>query len=277
MELLQLKYFCDAAEKQNFSKTAKTYNVPASDISQSIRRLERELGVELFDRSVNRVALNARGSEFYNEVKLALNMIDNAKNQVTNSGTKATINVCICVNRRPVMLAVEKFREINKDVGIITKHSIGDTAEEFDIIISDRDIGGNKFNKEKAITEDIVLAYKKGTKNIDDIKSQPFITMPVGSSLHRHTIEICNSLGFSPTVALQSDDPFYIRKCVELGLGIVLVPEFSWRGQFSKDVEYKNIGNFKRDTYIYKNNRKYESKFVLELYQMIKKEFENAY
>ncbi|MBR2431832.1 MAG: LysR family transcriptional regulator, partial [Clostridia bacterium] len=42
MELLQLKYFCDAAETQNFSKTAKKYLVPTSNISQSIKRLEKE-------------------------------------------------------------------------------------------------------------------------------------------------------------------------------------------------------------------------------------------
>ena len=43
MELLQLKYFRDAAETENFSATAKNFGVPASDISQSIKRLEKEL------------------------------------------------------------------------------------------------------------------------------------------------------------------------------------------------------------------------------------------
>ena len=42
MELLQLTYFCDAAVTQNFSKTAQKYNVPPSNISQSIKRLEIE-------------------------------------------------------------------------------------------------------------------------------------------------------------------------------------------------------------------------------------------
>jgi len=50
MELLQLTYFCDAAVTQNFSKTAQKYNVPPSNISQSIKRLERELSAPLFDR-----------------------------------------------------------------------------------------------------------------------------------------------------------------------------------------------------------------------------------
>ena len=51
MELLQLQYFCNAAETENFSKTANNYNVPTSNISQCIRRLENELNTTLFDRS----------------------------------------------------------------------------------------------------------------------------------------------------------------------------------------------------------------------------------
>ena len=65
MELLQLTYFCDAAETQNFSKTAKKYTVPTSNISQCIRRLEEELGQPLFMRTANRIQLNERGKAFY--------------------------------------------------------------------------------------------------------------------------------------------------------------------------------------------------------------------
>ena len=49
MELLQLKYFKDAALTENFSHTAKNFYVPQSAVSQSIKRLETELGVELFN------------------------------------------------------------------------------------------------------------------------------------------------------------------------------------------------------------------------------------
>ena len=55
MELLQLKYFCDAAETENFSKTAEKYLVPTSNISQSIKRLEKELDTELFEHRANRI------------------------------------------------------------------------------------------------------------------------------------------------------------------------------------------------------------------------------
>ena len=52
MELLQLKYFCDAAQSENFSKTAKKFGVPTSNISQSVKRLEKELSTPLFAQKV---------------------------------------------------------------------------------------------------------------------------------------------------------------------------------------------------------------------------------
>ena len=76
--------------------------------------------------------------------------------------------------------------------------------------------------------------------------------MNIGSSIYENTLSICNRLGFSPHIVLQSEDPFYIRKCVELGLGIAIIPELSWHGQFSENIAMKNIGNFKRKIYVYK-------------------------
>jgi hypothetical protein len=39
-----------------------------------------------------------------------------------------------------------------------------------------------------------------------------------------------------------------------LGLGITIVPELSWQGQFSKEITLKSIGEIKRKIYIYKKN-----------------------
>lgn len=44
MELLQLVYFCSAAETENFAEAAKKCGVPAASISHSVKRLETELG-----------------------------------------------------------------------------------------------------------------------------------------------------------------------------------------------------------------------------------------
>ena len=49
MDLLQLRYFCHAAECENFSRTAGKYNVPTSNISQMVKRLENLLAMFLMN------------------------------------------------------------------------------------------------------------------------------------------------------------------------------------------------------------------------------------
>jgi predicted DNA-binding protein YlxM (UPF0122 family) len=85
MELLQLTYFCDAAITQNFSKTAEKYQVPPSNISQSIKRLENELSVALFDRNANRVVLNKQRHIFYEKAHQALELLEDAKLSVAGA------------------------------------------------------------------------------------------------------------------------------------------------------------------------------------------------
>jgi len=82
MELLQLTYFCSAAETESFAKTAQKYGILAQGVSQSVRRLEKELGVSLFDRYANRIVLNERGKMFYETSKNVLDKLDNAKKLV---------------------------------------------------------------------------------------------------------------------------------------------------------------------------------------------------
>ena len=114
MELLQLTYFCDAAQSENFSKTAKKFCVPPSAISQSVHRLENELGTALFYRDVNRIRLNPDGRMFYEEIKAALSLIDRAKGRLAEGrmGISGEIEMFIGANRRSVILAIESFRSV---------------------------------------------------------------------------------------------------------------------------------------------------------------------
>jgi hypothetical protein len=41
------------------------------------------------------------------------------------------------------------------------------------------------------------------------------------SSLYKNTVTICADAGFTPNIAIQTDDPFYVRKYIEMGLGII--------------------------------------------------------
>ncbi len=273
MELLQLKYFCFAAQSENFSVVAKKFNVPTSNISQSIKRLEKELCHPLFTRTSNTVKLNERGRTFYNEVKTALDILNHAKADILGNKSE-NMKIGIFANRRIAMNAVEKFQKLYPEISIIVSHEWNPLQNDYDLIVSDGTKEIPNLNCQKFYQEKLMLATPKGYFNTDkltadDIKDKPFVTMSSGWSLHNMTQKVCKDMGFSPRIALQSDDPFYIRKCIELGLGISIVSEFSWRGQFSRDIELINIGDYKRDIYIHLPQKTYIPWYVDKFHSIL--------
>ena len=266
MEILQLKYFCDAAKCENFSRTAKKFGVPPSDISQSIRRLERELGVSLFVRRANSIELNDKGREFYSRALKALAILDDAVAAVKESESTGKIKICINSNRRIVMDVIEKYRRIYPEVEIVTTHFTSPDTDDFDMIIESTEDGFSGYNKSLLINEPILVAIQNGNPlaaydkiDVSSLENEAFVSMSERSSLYSLTNSICRDFGFAPKIAMQSDDPFYVRKCVELGLGICFAPAFSWYGLFSDSVALKRVEGYTRNTYVFTNPKKHVS------------------
>ncbi|MFH9070394.1 LysR family transcriptional regulator [Streptomyces alboflavus] len=72
MELRQLQYFAAVADAGGFSRAAERLGIVQSAVSQQVRRLERELGVALFDRSTRHVRLSAAGERLLPEARAVL-------------------------------------------------------------------------------------------------------------------------------------------------------------------------------------------------------------
>lgn len=85
MELLQLKYFKAVAKTGKIAAAAQELFLSAPALSTSIARLEKELGMPLFDRTGNRIALNAQGEIFLRYVNEVFDSLDRAKNELRHS------------------------------------------------------------------------------------------------------------------------------------------------------------------------------------------------
>ena len=65
MEIRQLEYFVSVVETSSFTRAAEKQYVSQPCITHSIRKLEEDLGVDLFDRSQKKALLTDEGKLFY--------------------------------------------------------------------------------------------------------------------------------------------------------------------------------------------------------------------
>lgn len=76
MELRQLQYFAAVAEELHFGRAARRLHIVQSAVSQQVRRLERELGLPLFERSSRTVALTSAGHRLLPRARAVLAAAD---------------------------------------------------------------------------------------------------------------------------------------------------------------------------------------------------------
>lgn len=277
MELLQLKYFCDAAHTENFSATAKKYGVPTSAVSQSINRLEKEIGASFFSRRANSIKLNKSGKEFYLKVSSALALLDDAVSSASASGKRKTLNICIDAKRRHMQRIVEEFKQMHRDIDANIKHVFNLADDGNDIIIADSDIDFPGYTKHLIISEGLAIAihkshplavYKKLT--VDMLKNEPFIAMNEQRPMHTVVMNICADFGFVPHITLQSDDPDYVGRLVSLGMGVAIVPESHSPLSFSEDVIFHPIKGYARNIYAYVLQSKELLPYVKDFLNLLK-------
>ncbi len=94
MELTYLYYFKVIAERENMSRAAELLHVSQPALSKTIAKLERSLGVTLFERKKGRISLSPIGADFYRQVAKAFDciaegqrLINDYKNSMSTSVT----------------------------------------------------------------------------------------------------------------------------------------------------------------------------------------------
>ena len=109
MELRQLEYFQMASRLRNITRAAERLRVSQPNITVAIKKLEAELGIQLFDRSQKQLSLTPEGSVFLNRIEIALRNIQDAITEVNDYKNlqKGTIKIGI-----PPMMGAYLFPKI---------------------------------------------------------------------------------------------------------------------------------------------------------------------
>ncbi len=237
MELLQLKYFKDAALLENFSKVAELYMVPPSSVSHTIARLEDEIGVKLFTRSGNKILLNEAGKIFYNEVSASLAKLDKGIELVEKKRT-AAIRVSLMEGTTAAIPVIAEFKRQNPDIDF-TFSKPSDRAKGnvfFDVLVSAKPFENDaNYHSVELFSERILVALSaddplalKNELCFDDIRGIPVIGLFDGSKLYRLMQSYFTANEYLPDIIVESENRATVSEFVKGGFGIAFYPEISW-------------------------------------------------
>ncbi len=255
---------------ESVTRAANYYNIPQSAMSQTISRLEKELGIQLFDRHNNRIHLNDNGRTFLEYINKALLEIDNGVQSLKfgNTDISGSVNLLAIENRRFVLSCVEQFAEKYPKVSFSISHDYyGEYELNYDLIITSAPPRGINYGYAPCIKERIVMNIHEShplanrvSVELSELKGERFITMTSRSSLFSITFGSCHACGFEPNVPFICDDPYFVRKYVSKEMGIALVPEVSWEGRFREKTKLvKILPEITTTSYVVWDERRYLS------------------
>ena len=259
MDILQLEYFCSAAELENFTAAARRHFIPQSAMSITIKRLEKELGRQLFDRIGNRIQLNEAGKQFYVHAKGCLMEFQNAKECVKGADEPyGEIRLLVLEERHMMAELVAGFRAKYPQIRFFISHSQYEQQTLlFDVRVTSQPQKSSEYISAPLLMERFVLAVsgehplaRRDMVNVAELAAEDFIMFPTGHSSNVLATEACRKHGFLPRTSILCDDPLCMRRYVSAGLGVALVPSVAWAGLIDDTVALIPLegGDFSRQT-----------------------------
>lgn len=265
MELLQLKYFHDAAITENFSEVAKKYYVPQSSISHTISRLEDELEVKLFTRNGRKVRLNEAGKAFYEEIDAALAKIEKGIRRVKDLKHN-NVRISMIQGTVAMIPLISEFQKQNPDIEI----TFANPSERingnlfFDVRIGTKPSESEKNCFTVPLFEERILTAvpashplaKKDALTIDDIRGIPVVGLYPRSGMYNLMNAYFALNEYAPEIKVESENHATVAQFVKGGYGIAFYPEISWSEVGAKGIVSLPFADFdcRRTVYMFLPN-----------------------
>jgi DNA-binding transcriptional LysR family regulator len=245
MELRHLRYFAAVAETRHFGKAAESLHMAQPPLSQSIRRLESELGVELFTRTTRQVALTGAGEVFRTDVERILQAVDEAVARVARfaDGVEGVLRVGLTgsasYRQLPVLARLVKrelphaMMEVHTEM-LTAAQEVGLTERRLDIGVLRPPIRREGIAHRLIAEEPLVVAVPgehwlagADTVRVEQLRHEDFIMYgaTLGSVVGDAVVRSCLASGFYPQRAYEVAETSAALALVAAGLGIAVLPE----------------------------------------------------
>ncbi len=263
MDFRHLQQFVVLAETLNFRRAAEKLHMSQPPLSVSIRKLESELGVELFSRGKDGVKLTESGEAALADARRALFHAGQFKQAAVaaSTGEGGVLRVGFVGSATHAILPsiLSQFRQRYRGVQLILQEATSIQImqkledERMDIGVVRVPVSSISPIRLLALqTEDFVLAIPKShpfsqrsVLKLKDLSEEDFILYAASEAagLRMAAIHACQLSGFTPRVTQEAVQVQTVLGLVEAGLGVALVPSVSRRFT-SKHLVYKSLSDF---------------------------------
>ncbi|MFF2526432.1 LysR family transcriptional regulator [Streptomyces liangshanensis] len=240
MEIRELEYFLACCETGSFTAAARKVHLVQSAMSSAIARLERDLGVELFDRTVTPVAVTEHGEALRTAAQRVLDAVRSARDEVHAVGgrVRGTVVLGSTFSTGPLDLAtvLTGLRTRHPEVVVqLRQSSAGSTGNLLAVLDGSLDIALTASNERPPdgivlrplIEESLVFACRadhplaaRAAVTPSDLSAESVLRFPPGWGM-RHTVD--RVLG-PARAATEVADYGLMARLVGAGFGTTLMP-----------------------------------------------------
>ncbi|MHA5053685.1 LysR substrate-binding domain-containing protein [Streptomyces sp. SD15] len=245
MNLRHLRYFVAVAEECHFGRAADRLHMAQSPLSQAIRQLEAELGVELLHRTTRRVDLTDAGRAYLARARAILADVDEAAHEVRRVAAGAVGHLAIgCVGSATYSLLPALSRRLatelpGVDFAFRGEMLVPDQVEalrsgEIDIAllrppVADPSLTVTLLRRDRlvvALPADHPLAQRKQVR-VADLARSDFIVHSADrrSVMYGVVLGLLRDAGIDPHIRHEVGETSTLVTLVAGGLGVAVVPE----------------------------------------------------
>jgi LysR family hydrogen peroxide-inducible transcriptional activator len=242
MELRQLQYAIQIALERNFSRAAEKLHIAQPSLSQQLSKLEKEIGVLLFQRSTNSVELTHAGSLFVEKSQKILDMVEQLKKEMEDISQmkkgRLVVGSMPITGSTILPFVVPAFQAAYPEIEISLVEETSSNLESLtsngqtDISLLSLPLRENSLYYETLLEEEIVLAVppqhpfagRLDAIDIPELKHESFIALKKGQGFSKLTLDLCEQAGFTPNIVFESSNIETVQSLVAAGMGIAFVP-----------------------------------------------------
>jgi DNA-binding transcriptional LysR family regulator len=242
MHIESLKIFCDVARLRSFSRGAELNRVLQSSASQAVHHLEEHLGVELIDRSRRPWKLTREGRTFYEGCREVVERYYGLAADVRRIHQEVSSVVRVAaiysVGLGDMSQCIERFAARHPHLQVQVEYLHPDRVYET-VLAGEADLGIVSFPRARRglevaawRREPMLLAVhprhrlaRQRRAAVSQLNGEKFVAFERGLAIRREVDRFLKRQRVEVEVALEFDNIEAIKRAVEVGSGVSILPE----------------------------------------------------